>query len=133
VEGKFLKNLYSLLNVRPIICPFKVIFTLFRPAKKPKPEKVGLKRTTLLLVVKSFNLFLFKKSQNHCSILSNRAEGEMSYLCNRRYAPMHSVYWTHQESLYTVTSTLERGEMSAILHIEVALGPIGPTPLSVLT
>jgi hypothetical protein len=36
-------------------------------------------------------------------------------------------------SLCNMTPTLERGEMSAVLHIKVALGPIGPTPSSLFT
>ncbi len=44
------------------------------------------------------------------------------------------MYWTNQESLYTITSTLEVHEgMSAVLHRDMALGPIGPTPSSFLT
>jgi hypothetical protein len=43
------------------------------------------------------------------------------------------VYWNYQESLYIMTSALERGEMSALLHIEVALGPIRLTSSSLLT
>jgi hypothetical protein len=34
---------------------------------------------------------------------------------------------------YTITSTLEGGGVSAVLHIDMALGPIGPTPSSLLT
>ncbi len=31
------------------------------------------------------------------------------------------------------TITIERGEMSAVLHIKLALGLIGPTPVSLFT
>jgi hypothetical protein len=35
--------------------------------------------------------------------------------------------------MYTITSTLEvHGGMSAVLHRDMALGPIGPTPSTLL-
>ncbi len=37
------------------------------------------------------------------------------------------VYWTYQECLFTMSSTIETGGMPAVLHTEVALGPMGPT------
>ncbi len=43
------------------------------------------------------------------------------------------MHWSYQESLYTVTSTLEGGRMSAVLHRDMALDLMGPTPSSLLT
>jgi hypothetical protein len=54
----------------------------------------------------------------------------MSYLYVTEIWP--PVYWTYQESLYTITSTLEGGGMLAVLQRDMAIGPIGPTPSSLL-
>jgi hypothetical protein len=95
------------MATRLIIYPYKVILTLFRPVVMPKPENVGLKGPTShpSPVVKSFILFLSTgPKKSHVTLLSNRAEGD-ELIMNRRLA---TLYWTYNESLYTVTSTRDR-------------------------
>jgi hypothetical protein len=83
-----------------IIYPHKVILTWFRLASKPKTEKVGLKgplghpSPVVKILFFKYNRRLVPWWVLHLLgvmwlWLSNRAEeGEMSYLCHRKLAPM---------------------------------------------